>query len=249
MKEKSRRWCLRFDLAMGEKCLVGIRVEETAEVAVSKNDVWLRLTADEDLLPSLRKLPFADWFEEHGNGELVPLEAALPVECLPPGLKWQPLVQWLRPAQATTLLPAKVNRKRVPLQLVRETNRVESANLMQITFSSLAQWVERAPQSRLEPLEWMADSLGLVFVRGDVLPPVPGEYLLVEHGVARPLGFRVFPAMSSAALRSLVGAASTDLVVIKEKGIRRVPEEFFVPLTRSGVRMTRERFCLLEEQV
>ena len=52
-----------------------------------------------------------------------------------------------------------------------------------------------------------------------------------------PIGFRLHPDLPDAVVRSAVGIAGDDVLLITEAGIEAIPRDRAEPLTRAGIRL------------
>lgn len=216
---------------------LALRLHSTVEVCSVGAVVWLRgRSGDEALQRQLLSLPATAryaWVPE--TGALRPVGSRLASERLP-AEGWTPLRAWAVVQWPSATLPAQVP-PRVSLRLVR-TSRPRPANAWLGRLNDLAEWAGRAPQVRLERLRCATCADGRTLVLGVPTPSLPGRTCVEESGIVIPAGMECCPHMTSGALRRTFGMAEGAVLLWDEAGARLLPEELFVPATRSAVRTT-----------
>lgn len=236
-------WALDLDAADAPAC-GPLRDEPGIEARLVDGRLWLRgATIDETLAARLRRLPARGRYRGVADGALVADGARVPLGRLPEGT-WLPLRAWL-PLEAPPpgIASAPPALARVGLTLV-QGGVPREANLLEVPFDLWLAHAEVAPAIRLARLSFAVADGGTTLVRGTPLPALPGTRLVEEGGVAVAAGMILSPPVPASLVRSLVGAADGDLVVVSpEPGARGigctiVPAEGFVRATRAAVRLT-----------
>lgn len=214
-----------------------LRLADSIEVAEHGGTIWLRgKPADERLAVKLHALPGRERYECLSSGQLRRIDQRIPTTRLP-AAQWQPLSTWLRVALPDSAYPAEPPRA-VSLRLVRSTSERE-AELLLTTLEELASFAAKAPEVRLARLQFAANANRSALVRGQPLPPLPGERYALHGGVAVPAGFSWKPEVGADVLARRLGASADALVLWNTDGsITRLHSEQFVPLSRSAMRAT-----------
>jgi hypothetical protein len=211
--------------------LPGVTVHETQE------EVWLQgAGADEALERSLRALPGARRFAVLADGQLLEAGNRVPYGLLPGGA-WQPLAQWLEVRLDAAGLAGRVT-ERVPLYLVRSVL-VREANVLLVSLCEWGEYAREAAQVRLERWSFAVSGAGAVVVRGEPLPPLPGQRFVEVEGVAVPAGWTWEPAVEAAVLRDVLGLRGNDLALLHPEGTwDHMRGDHFVRASRSAIRLS-----------
>jgi hypothetical protein len=232
----SGRWaaCLPREAAgaLGRLRLVpGLTVHEDGDT------VWLQGDGlDEALEPVVRGLPGARRFAVLPDRQLVAAGTRVPFDYLPEG-PWHSLPEWLAVTLDGAGLAGRVE-ARVPIRLERSGAVLEE----NVLLTSLAGWVsygEEAPQVRLERWAFAVSDDGRAVVRGQPLPPLPGERFVEQEGVAVPAGWAWDPPVEAAVLRAVLGLEAGDLALLHPDGTwDRVAAGNFTRASRSAIRQS-----------
>lgn len=205
-------------------------------LATEGHEVWLRGTSlGLRTHNTLRSVLGCRLYRPHGDGQLFPLGHTVPLGYEPQGT-WTSLRLWL-----TTTLPKSRMAVRavdsVPLSLVRSGN-FQPAALLSVARSDWLAYASTAPLARLERLVF-ATSANRTVVMGHPLPPLPGEFYWIRHGIAAPVGMRWAPAIDAAVLGELFGLGEGDIaLLLLNGGSSVIRSDQFVGATRSAVRLT-----------
>ncbi len=215
--------------------IAGIEVCERAE------QVWLRGAAlDEKLHRRLAAVPGARRFYVLPDGQLQPVASRLPKNRLPDG-PWVSFQEWL----ALEIPPAGLagrSDQRVPMLLVRSLH-PETASVLLTSMDCWAAYAIQAPQVRLDRWRFAVAKDGRVIVRGDPLPPLPGERWVDREGIAVPAGWRWSPPVEAAILRAAFGLEPGDLALWQtDETWQRIHAADFTPASRAAARATAEGF-------
>lgn len=246
-------WALQLPVAEASRAAI-LRNRPGVELAIVEQAVWLRGTLANDDLSAVRVLiPGARaWLigarnELFGVGQRVP-EGILPVAT------WRPLAEWIRlefPHPVRTI-PRRL--ERVELRL-RRSHEEREANLLLCAWPHWMNYADTAPQWRLERLAFAVRADRLVAIRGQPLPPLPGEHFVEREGVAIAAGWKCHPSLDVQLLREGLKLNPGDLLLARPAtptapvGVsaeevslecERIGAEHWVRGTRCAVRATRE---------
>jgi hypothetical protein len=99
--------------------------------------------------------------------------------------------------------------------------------------------VATAPEIRLDGLAFIVDAADQVIVRGQTLPPLPGQRLTDDAGILVPAGWTWSPRAQVTIVRSLFGLGEGESALwITSEEWQRIPADAWVAATRSAVRET-----------
>ena len=223
--------------------LAPLRLTRGLEVAQKEPFIWLRGNINDETLDRLlRALPAIVRYEVLPNNRLRRVELRIPSETLP-ALQWQSVQTWLRvqmPSNSAGAQSQETSPRTVSLRIVRSGEERPT----ELLLTSLPDWQAfalSAPDVRLRPLRFAADTSGNVVVRGQPLPPLPGRQFVLYGSIAVEAGFTWEPAVSSEVLSRRLSLPSDAVALLREDGtFTRMEGEQFVPATRSAVRETAE---------
>lgn len=222
-----------------DRCMAAAAIRLWRGIRVLQTDDAFWLSGDQlsDALElELRKLPGGTRYELQDDGSLTPAGKRVPTGMLPKG-NWQAIAEFFVLHPQPSALAAEAGSP-ADLLLVRSSDELPASILM-TSFSTWADWAQRAPLLRLSPLTFAASFEGHTIVRGSPLPAIAGRRFTEISGVAIPCGFEFSPAVDSASLRKLVMCDADDLILFQEDGSWEViAENEFVPATRANVRAT-----------
>lgn len=212
--------------------LAAYRHHDGWEVSLSEDDtcfVRLRHTdSEEELLP----LPCLKRWILSENSQLIPVGKTLPERTLPT-LSWLPLHNLL-PAIP---LASKDNEEffgHLSFTLRADTELREPAGLV-LDFSTFANWVETAPEPRLNRLTFAVSEEGKVIVLGTPLPPLSGASIYQESQILLPSGLALPPYI----LPEDLSEGSREFLMIEKDGtVHRIGSELFITASRAAVRLT-----------
>jgi hypothetical protein len=258
--DKTARWkdiqgaSLRLeDLAS----LADLRGRAQMWVTVAGDRAWVWWQTDSDEVPDLvarRIMPLegAELFTRSGGkwyrlGEQLPA-FGVPLGAPAAGLSLDRVVI---PARISAERPRSGLPERLAARVVRDNSgQNRPATAMRCSIDELAAWADWATSSRLSCLRgaWRALSPGAegqaeALVVGDpgALPHLPGSTRFWGADLLIPLGFRTDPELPASAIRQIVGAGEDELVLMDEIGHELIAREALLPLTRTGIRLARER--------
>lgn len=218
-------------------------------VCERESELWLRGEAeDEAIAPQLATIPGARRFAVLADKQLRPVGRLVPEGHLPEG-PWRPLAAWLQvelpPAAPATPVARwasfRSEMEAVPLRLVR-TGEVREPALLEVSLSILAEYIETAPQWRIQRWQLALSRDGAArtpyaLVRGQPLPPLPGQLWVEAEGICVPAGYAWQPAVNAAVVRQLLGLEPQQLALLDPAGTHEiVMPDHWVCASRSAVR-------------
>jgi MoxR-vWA-beta-propeller ternary system protein len=238
-------WAVAVDLEQ-VRLLARLRRMPGLTVCQSDDVLWLRGDIDEaEIAPQLSTIPGARRFDLLPDMQLRPLGRLVPEGHLPEG-PWQPLASWLK----VELPPMSVVSSAPPLEPVRlrlvRTGEVRDPALLEVSLETLADYIELAPQWRIQrwqlalARETAAAQNKTVLVRGLPLPPLPGQFWTEQEGICVPAGYSWEPTVNAAVVRQLLGLEPQDLALLDPQGTHEVVlPDHWIRTSRSAVRQMR----------
>lgn len=217
--------------------LADLRAAADVRVTVVQGRAWIRWGAGhEEVLRRVLPLRGVELFARIGDhwyrpGHHLP-SFAVP---LPPEDEGMPLSSAVVPAAVDATPPGGADLRPAPLCLARD-DVPHPVSALRCALAELARWAERASTARLSALR-ASLAEGRVFVHGGRPPELPAAERFWGDGVYLPAGFRTDPELSSAAIRQVLRAEASDVLVLAHDGFEAIPAEAFRPLSRAGVRL------------
>jgi MoxR-vWA-beta-propeller ternary system domain bpX2 len=212
------------------RCMPGL------QAAVEENIIWLRgITASVAPDLSLLKLPLKKTFLLDEEDNLFLTGALTPVEKLHK-LNWQPVASFINIEAPVSALPGKTKNK-VRIQLKNSYEERPGIALL----TSLSAWkgyAETAPDTRLKALRYAVSENEEVLITGTPLPPLPGREYWGYENLLLPSGYDFeIPVMATLISQQLQD--KDDIIVFDPTaGWQRIPGSYFIPATRSSIRLT-----------
>lgn len=199
--------------------------------------VWLQGdNLDETLALRLRALPGARRYAVLDTGQLIEAGTRVPCGRLPDG-PWPTLPAWLEVHLDPAALAGGVS-ARLPVCLVRSAV-VLGENVLLAALAEWTAYASSAPQLRLERWSFAVNNAGMVVVRGEPAPSIPGQRFVEREGVAVPAGWAWEPAVDAVVLRELLGLQTNDLALLHPDGAwEHVPADGFTRASRSAIRLS-----------
>lgn len=241
----NRQWVFRFPYADAVR-LAGLANTKQVSLLADGPFVWLRGEAsgrmsDEELL---RLFPGERPFWIGDDGLLTRLGDRVPVGKLPSGkwLAWNEWFTWRLPPARDFEGPASDRRKFGQPQITLVRGGPERpATMLRTQISTWCEYVDWAPQWRLNQWAYVASHRGEVMVRGEPLPPIRGQRWTVSDGIALPAGWQLCPQLQPHVLRAAWSLAEGDWAIIEpsaDTGLQweRIPADCWIKVTRASVR-------------
>ena len=233
------QYCIiRLQRADGWACLVQWW-SAAVMIAVDADFIWAKFHVNNEVLKQQAQAMPADRFRLVGRwlvreGEQV-AEAELP------DLDWKPITKVLQfqfPWIGTAGQVA--NLQSMTWQLVRGGAECPIAGAI-IDWRLLTQWVDMAPQWRLQQLRYcIAESHDdrWALVLGTPVPPLDAQYLVAHQNILIPAGMHWLPAMNADSVAHSFGVQAGQWLLWRSIDDWCVLDEsLLVPLTRASVRL------------
>lgn len=208
-------------------------------IAVESDFIWAQFAATHEQLKQQAKAMPADRFRLVGRWLV--REGHQVAEAELPELDWQPIAQvlqfqfpWIGSAGQVASLQS------MPWQLARGGAESPVAGVI-IEWPLLRQWVDTAPQWRLQQLRFCiaerdADRMALVL--GTPVPPLESQYLVARQNVLIPAGMHWLPAMDVASVARSFGMQTGQWLLWRSShDWCLIDDSLLVPLTRASVRL------------
>lgn len=211
-----------------------LRLQPGVEAAPADDVWWLRGPSCEEVLRRVRMIPHVQLFHLDAERRLRPWNRLLAVGELPE-IAFAPISNMVQPVLPRAGWPA-ADIERVPLSLTR-SSRMLPASVLITSRDVWKCYGVSAPAIRLRKWTFAVSADERVIIRGEPIPPLPGQQLCETDGVAIPAGWECSPALEGATLSSVLEADSGGLVLLSTDGtMETVPQSAFVDATRSAVR-------------
>lgn len=241
-----RRWAIVLSGQERQRA-APLRAVRGVEALVVEDRLWLRgelVFADDSQLRQL--IPGEQPFLVGPDGQLTRYGDLVPSAWLPDG-PWQPLCSCLE--LQLPVIRNEISGRPVAarLTLVRDGAEVP-ATLLRTTLEVWAEFVESAPQWRLDDLAFVVDDQGNTIIRGTPLPPLPGAQWIERGGIATPAGWSWHPRVAPDVLVQHFDLTAGDLALLVpttqllaedgdvEPVLSVVRADDWVRVTRSAVR-------------
>jgi hypothetical protein len=121
--------------------------------------------------------------------------------------------------------------------------RAAAASVLLTTLDRWEPYATEAPQVRLDRWQFAVADDGRVIVRGEPLPPLPGQRWVEREGIAVPAGWQWSPPVDAAIVRAVFRLEPGDFALWHTDGTwQRIRARDFVPASRSAARASAEGF-------
>jgi hypothetical protein len=215
--------------------LAPVRDQPDVRVHADGASAWVRWPAGRaDVVWCLLPVPGVEFFT-HRGGLWFRFGSRLPTAEVPPSADGRPVSAVLFPAKFEPLLPGVGTGSPVPLRLVRG-GEPRAATALACRLIDLAKWANAATTAELADVR-AARGGDRVVLLGPRLPAVGSGTRFWGTDLLVPVGFRPEPDLPPAALRTAVGAADGEIVLLDHDGADLIPKAAFEPLTRAGLRL------------
>ncbi|HEX3313982.1 MAG TPA: hypothetical protein VHR72_03770 [Gemmataceae bacterium] len=215
--------------------LAVLRDRRGLEVALSGRHLWLRWPdGEESIAATLFAIPGCRLFEMR-EGRWHEPTRSLPAFDMPEALSFRPIAAVILPTAMETTPATDFAPIAMRLALVADTT-YRPTLAVACSLDAFAAWAREVPPCRLRKLRAARDGARL-FVLGKALPWIEGGERFWGRSVLVPIGFRPSPNFSESALRTLVGVAESDLLVIRMDGCERIAQDCFTTLSHGALRL------------
>ena len=226
-----------LQLASMDKYLLGtVRCLPNLQALDTDQSIWLR-GIDADNIPLLlQQLPSIGRYYEDAQKRLFPVGGLTPIGTLAAG-EWQPIKQFIPVEVPSSAFPGKTD-KQYRIQLIPAETEHKAAALL----ADLIAWknyVEGAPQIRLDQLQFAVSATNEVLIIGYPLPPIPGRAYWKQDLLLIPNGYDFDLSNMANLLNTALNQAQDAYLLFQETGTyQKVFLEQLVPTTRSAVRLS-----------
>lgn len=216
------------------------KVQAAVFVESDVAQMWLRGIFGKEKPPiEIQKLPIQQVFVLK-EGLLFPNGGLTPLSKLP-NLKWQLLTDFMPIELPTSAFPAVVETTTAVRLVVSEQEQKGVALLTD--FKDWLNYVETAPDIRLQLLKFAASNTGKVVIIGTILPPIQGQTFWQDEHVLIPCGQAFEWAMTARLLSKKYKLTKNALLLFSDSLAVELPQridlENFVNASRSAVRFTK----------
>jgi hypothetical protein len=215
--------------------LAPLRDRSGLEIALSGKHLWLRWhESDDSISQAVFAIPGARLFTSK-DGQWHEPDRSLPTFDMPESLSFRPIAAVIAPASLASIASADFAPLAMPLELVADATYRPTLALV-CPLGDFASWARSVPPSGLRKLR-AARCDGRLFVLGKSLPWIDGGERFWGRSVLVPIGYRPRPDLGEESLRTLVGVADSDVLVVRPDGIELVPQDAIAPLSHASLRL------------
>ncbi len=207
----SSAWVARLPLSEAVAA-ARLRTESSVRAAAADAHLWIDAGSAIDAGTLQKQLPEASIFQVRPDRQLVPSGRLVPTARLPE-LNWRPLSEII-PLNLPVAMHAGRVASRTEVSLVPSSIE-QSPNVLMLPFEAWAAYALSAPLVRLDRWRFAVSTSGNVVIRGEPLPPLPGQLFVEESGVACPVGLKWSPPVDAEVLRELIGCQMNDLAIMR----------------------------------
>ena len=232
----SRPWAVVLPIASAQ-ALAPLRRKPGLLVSVHEDRIWLRSASlDPPLRQELLSLPALERDFVDDEEQLTPWSKITPHAQVPAGA-WMELADWAILSLPRSGWPGERPQK-ARLRLIRGFHE-RPARALLCSWGTWAAYAATAPQVRIAGLAFVVNSAEQVIVRGESLPPLPGQRLTDDDGILVPAGWTWSPNVDAGIVREVFGLQEGESAVWLASDVwERIPADAWVAATRSAVRET-----------
>jgi len=229
---------LLYQLRTTAKESLGILRDEPC-LLVAANDEWIWLLDKEATLAKdmrILSLPVVHSWRADEADRLFAPDQATPSAVLPP-LQWVSLQQFIVPSAPVSAMPGEwPDPIRVTL-VPAEMNRAAAALMTRLSL--FQQYAGAAPAFRLEATRFAVNEKDDVFIKGSLLPPLPGTEYWRTGNLFLPAGWQFANDVLETVVEKKLLQQASDLLVFSADGSWQViPDNKFVTGSRSAIRLS-----------
>jgi len=214
-----------------------LRTTPGIDLTIEGERFWLHgQELNQELEIQLRCLAGAERFTVLADRQLIPHGCLVPTATLPAG-PWIKIQAWLTMIRPTPGYAGRVSEV-IPLRLVRGDCEIASTGLL-TRLTHLAAYAATAFAGRLDNCRFAAADEGRVFVMGQPLPAVPGQYYYECHRIWIPAGWTWAPAVDAELIHELLKLEAREhLLWEASHALHRLDEADFVKVSRASLQTT-----------
>ncbi|KAA2245565.1 hypothetical protein F0L74_06310 [Chitinophaga agrisoli] len=220
--------------------LGAVRDLEGLRAATHGEELWVRgisIAARAEL--KLQQLPTLHTYMLDEQERLFPPGKPTPIGQLP-RVRWRTLKEFMPVTLPVSAMPGALPAP-YPIQLA-PCSTPQEGNALLTDLATWKTYAEGAPQVRLQPLRFAVSENNTVLILGTPLPPVPGREYFLRDNILLPCGFEFDPPVIAALVARKLNPQQQNLLLFDTEGQwEQIPPEYFVPCTRSAIRLTKER--------
>ncbi len=217
--------------------LGSVRCMQDLQIALEENKIWLKgIKASAVPDANLLKLPLKKTFLLDGQDNLFLTGAATPTEKLH-ALDWHPIASFINVEAPVSSLPGKSNDK-VNIRL--KASSIDQPGIALLTNLNVWKaYAEKAAETRLKAVRFaVAENEGVLII-GNPLPPLPGQEYWSYGNLLLPCGYDFEFAIMAKLINQKLQTDEDDVILFDTTGgWQRIPASYFIPATRSAVRLT-----------
>lgn len=220
-----------------KQLLLAIRHWDTIRIAFTETAIWLKDFSAEQLhSPELLKIPYITVFEVKDNMLFVK-GSLLPSKKMPSALLWTPIQKAL-----PVVLPGLNHNffgihEKIDIQIIRSQVEREAFALL-ATVDDVNKYVENAPQTRLERLQWVVLE-NKILILGVPLLPIKGDSFWKINDAILPTGYDFELAILSEVIAGKLNPDSDCLMLWQQDSTCvKIPKDNIMPLSISSFRQT-----------
>lgn len=209
---------------------------QNARLARFADDQWFLLidNPSDDALQRAACLPGIRYRLIDGEW-LVPLNAAVAKNRLPPDLSWEQLDRVLRVELPPAGFAGQLDPQPQSLQLARCLVEHECSAVI-VSMLDLLDWVNTASVVRLGRLRWACRG-NQALVVGSPMPPIQAKYFYETNRVLIPAGFSVYPALPPVEVRAVFQVADNDWLIWETQDHwTTIADDLLIQMRRASVR-------------
>lgn len=225
-------------LSQADKAALGsVRCLPGLQAAEDEGFIWVRgISALGNIDLRIRQLPGLHTYTLDADNNLFPFGGLTPVAKLKP-LKWVPVAEYITVKLPVSALPGKVSQQHV-IKLV-PSGRSQEGNVLLTDLATWKIYAETAPLVRLQQTRFAVSENNKVLIMGTPLPALPGKEYVLQETLLLPCGFEFDPPAISELVIARLDPSKESLLLFDRDGTwEKVPENAFMPSTRSAIRLT-----------
>jgi hypothetical protein len=204
--------------------------------AIDNEHIWVRGIPTGKPVPKISQLPSIQTYFMDEQERLFTPGTLTPTAILP-ALEWQSLLSFIKVTLPVSALPG-VMEKPQRVKLVRHSHMVESTALL-TTLPAWEEYAATAPLVRLQHLYFAVSENAEVLIIGAPLVPLPGKAYTLKNNILLPVGYDFDPPVIAELVKAELNPENNGMLLFHQNGRwEKIRMDYFVPATRSAVRLT-----------